>query len=574
MIPLQSNVVPLFPRIRFGLSPEQEKNLLEFAEKMRNGLKQGRTDYESDWRELSRYFAPHLCRIDDTTKTRKSKWSHIINNTCRRAARTLASGMQSGLTSPARPWFKLGIEDWELAESGRVKDWLESSTKRMQTTFRRSNFYNTSHTMYGVLGIFGTAAQFQTQDFEDTLLFKCLMTGRYWIGINARGRVDRIIILNRMTVHQRVEAFGYDKVDPTTKTAFDRGDYFQETDVWIAVFPNPYAKRKGEKLILASNEKPFVSVYWVDGWQTPLKTSGYDRFPAQVPRWETTDDEAYGIGAGMDAIGDTKAVQLKEREKAKGLQTMVRPPTSAPSEMRHGQFPISGVPGSVTYRPPNVPADSIRSMYEVNLPLQYMIQDIKEDEYRINAAFYADLFLMMAQSDRREITATEVAERHEEKLLALGPVIERLGNEYLDQTIERAFEIMVHHGEIEPPPEEIQGMPLKVEYISVLAQAQQQVGIGAIEKFLSFTGYAAQFFPEATDKVDIDQAIDEVGSMLGVPQRVIVSDEKVAQKRQVRAEQQQQMQNVQLGMAGVQAAESLSKTPIGDSTALNNLMGV
>ena len=574
MMPLGQNVVPLFPKIRFGLAPEQEKQLMDMAEKMRNGLKMIRSDYESDWKELSSYFAPHLCRIDDTTKTRKNKWSKIINNTCRRAARTLASGMQSGLTSPARPWFKLGIEDWQLAESGRVKDWLENSTKRLQTTFRRSNFYNTSHTMYGVLGIFGTAAQFQTQDYEDTLLFKCLMTGRYWVGINAKGRVDRIVILNRMTVHQRVEAFGLDKVDPATKNAFDKGDYFQEADVWIAVFPNPYAKRKGERLILGSNEKPFVSVYWMDGHQTPLKTSGYDRFPAQVPRWETTDDEAYGIGAGMDAIGDTKAVQLKEREKAKGLQKMITQPVSAPAEMRHGQFPISGLPGGVTYRPPGAPADSIRGLYEVNLPLQYMIQDIKEDEYRINAAFYADLFLMMAQTDRREITATEVAERHEEKLLALGPVIERLGNEYLDQTIERAFEIMVYHGEIEEPPEEIQGMPLKVEYISVLAQAQQQVGIGAIEKFLSFTGYAAQFFPDAPDKVDIDQAIDEVGSMLGVPQRVIVSDEKVAQKRQARAEQQQQMQNVQLGMAGVQAAESLSKTPIGDSTALNNLMGV
>jgi hypothetical protein len=203
-----------------------------------------------------------------------------------------------------------------------------------------------------------------------------------------------------------------------------------------------------------------------------------------------------------------------------------------------------------------------------------MIEDVKMDEERINRAFYVDLFLMMAMSDRRQITATEIAERHEEKLIALGPVVERLGNEYLDPNIERTFELMLYHDQLPPPPEEIQGMPLKVEYISVLAQAQQQVGIGAIEKFMSFTGYAAQFFPEATDKVDVDQALDEVGTMLGVPQRVIVSDEKVAQTRAARAEKQQMAEQVQLGMAGVQAAEQLANTPVSDSTALNNLMGV
>lgn len=574
MIPLQGNQQSPFPKIRFGLSPEQEKQIMDMAEKMLQGLKMIRTDYESDWKELGKYFAPHMVRVDDTTRTRKSKWGNIINNTCRIAARTLASGMQSGLTSPARPWFKVGIEDWELSENARVREWLDDTTSRMLTTFRRSNFYNTSHTMYGVLGIFGTAGQMQTQDFEDVILFRSLMTGRYWCGINHKGKVDRVVILNRMTVYQMIEAFGYQKCDPATRSAYDKGDYFIERDVWIAVFPNPLQRRKGEKIILGSNEKPFVSCYWTEGYQVPLKTSGYDRFPCQIPRWETTDDEPWGIGVGMDAIGDTKAVQLKEREKAKGIQKMVNPPQSAPAEMRHGQFPVSGLPGGVTYRPPNTAADAIRPLYEVNLPLQYLIQDIQVDEQRINRAFYADLFLMLAQSDRRQMTATEVAERHEEKLIQLGPVVERLGNEYLDPCIERAFEIMMQHEQIAPPPEEIQGMPLKVEYVSVLAQAQQQVGIGAIEKFLSFTGYAAQFFPDAIDKVDIDQAIDEVGTMLGVPQRVIVSDDKVAEKRGARAQKQQQAEQIQMGLAGVQAAEQLSQTPLGDSTALNSMVGL
>lgn len=575
MIPLgENNRTSSFPKLRFGLTKEQEKGILDISQKMTAGLKNIRTEYESDWRELGKYFAPNLVRIDDTTKTKRSKWSNIINNTCLTAARTLASGMQSGLTSPARPWFKLGIEDWELSENARVREWLDDTTSRLLTVFRRSNFYNTSHSMYKVLGIFGTAGQLQTQDFEDVLLFRSMMTGRYWVGINHKGRVDRVVILNRMTAYQMVEAFGYDRCDQATKSEYDKSNYFTERDVWIAIFPNPYAKRKDERIIIGANEKPFVSCYWVDNHKEALKTSGYDRFPCQVPRWETTDDEAYGVGCGMEALGDTKAIQLKEREKAKGLQKIMNPPKSAPAEMRHGQYPISGLPGGVTYRPPNTNADAIQPLEQVNMPLQYMLQDIQIDEGRVNKAFFVDLFLATIDSDRRQVTATEIAERHEEKLIQLGPVVERLGTEFLDPCIERAFEIMVYHDQIAPPPEEIQDKPLKIDYISVLAQAQQQVGIGSIEKFMSFTGYAAQFFPDVIDKIDADQAVDEVGIMLGVPQRLVVSDDKVAEKRASREQQAQQVQQAQLGIAGVQAAQQLSQTPVGESTALNRMLGV
>lgn len=574
MIPFGDRSKPLVPQLRFGLSVEQEKHILTLSQKMTSSLKQIRLDYEYDLKEMAKYFAPNLVLIDDTTKTKRSKWSNIINNTCLYSSRIMASGMQSGLTSPARPWVKIGIEDWDLSENAEVRAWLDDTTSRVLTTLRRSNFYNSAHSLYKVLGIFGTAGQLQTQDFQDITLFKTLMTGRYWVGMNSRGRIDRVVILNRMNVHQMVEEFGYSKCDISTQNAYSKQDYFEERDVWTAIFPNPFARRKDERIIIGANEKPFVSCHWVDNHDVPLKTSGYDRFPCQVPRWETTDNEAYGIGCGIVAIGDTKAMQMKEKEKAKGLQKIVNPPKSAPSEMRNGQYPISGLPGGITYRPPNTAADAIQPTEVVNLPLQYMLEDIRIDEERVKRAFFVDLFLATIDSDRRQVTATEIAERHEEKLIQLGPVIENLGTEFLDPCIERTFEIMMYHRQIAPPPEIIQGKPLKLEYISVLAQAQQQVGIGSIEKFMSFTGYAAQFFPDAVDKVDFDQAIDEVGNMLGVSQRIIVSDDKVAEKRNARAQQQQQMQQAQMGMAGVQAAQQLSQTPVGESTMLNQMLGV
>lgn len=575
---VKNDNVFLFPKIRFGLSPEQERAIVSRAEKLYNSLKRDYDEIEPDHKELSEYFAPHLYRDSNTQKTRKSKWNKIINNTGRIALRTMSSGMQSGLTSPSRPWMKIGVEDPDLAEFGAVKDWLQFSTMRMLEMFRRTRMYDHSNRLYTNLGWCGTAAQIVFQDFEELLLFKGMMTGRYWIGLNHKGWVDKIVMMRHMTVEQMVKDYGIENVCEQTKNSYNKGDYYITKVVYIAVFPNPYAKSKtdvfGESQFVASNEKPFISCHWIMGEKKPLRTSGFDKFPAQVARWETTDDEAWGIGPGYDAIGDNKATQMKEKEKAKGIQLMNRPPLNVPSQMRHGQYPISGLPGGVTYRPPNTPADSIRANYQVNLPIQYLSQDIQIDEDRIQRAFYADLFLMLSNSDRRQITATEVAERHEEKLLALGPVIEGLSNEFLNPLVERSFEVMMNHGMLPPPPEELQGRPLKIEYVSLLAQAQQQIGIGAIEKFMSFTGFAAQFFPEAVDKVNYDQAIDEVGNMLGVPTRVLVPDDAVQQKRSARAEKQQQMEQMQMGQAALDAAQTLSQTPIGDQSALERSLDV
>ena len=89
-----------------------------------------------------------------------------------------------------------------------------------------------------------------------------------------------------------------------------------------------------------------------------------------------------------------------------------------------------------------------------------------------NACFNTDMFLMI-DGQSGQMTATEVAERHQEKLLMLGPVLERLQNEILDPLIEITFAQMIEAGIVPRPPDELQGKELNVEFISMLAQAQR-----------------------------------------------------------------------------------------------------
>jgi len=167
---------------------------------------------------------------------------------------------------------------------------------------------------------------------------------------------------------------------------------------------------------------------------------------------------------------------------------------------------------------------------------------------------------MISQDNRATpATATEIAERHEEKLLMLGPVLERLHNEMLSPKIDLTFARIVEAGLLPPPPPELQGVELNVEFVSTLAQAQRAVGVQSIDRLLGTIGAVAQFKPDVLDKIDGDQIIDMYSDMLGVDPSIIVGDARVAIIRADRAEQQQQQQALQTAAAAAGPINQVSQ---------------
>ena len=77
----------------------------------------------------------------------------------------------------------------------------------------------------------------------------------------------------------------------------------------------------------------------------------------------------------------------------------------------------------------------------------------------------------------------------------------------------------------------------------------------------------------ALGKLNIDQAIDDYGNMVGVPATIIATSEQVAQVREERAKQQQQQQAMQTSMAAVQGAKTLSETQTDQPSALSAVTG-
>jgi hypothetical protein len=231
---------------------------------------------------------------------------------------------------------------------------------------------------------------------------------------------------------------------------------------------------------------------------------------------------------------------------------MHKPPMVGPPELRNE--PASLLPGGITYTS-DPTGKAFRSAIDVRIDISHLSADIRETQERVKDAFYANLFLMMAESDRREITAREVDERHEEKMLMLGPVLERLHDELLDPLVKRVFSIMARHNMIPPLPRGVRPQQLTIEFISMLAQAQKAVATGAIERFWQFGMQIAAARPEAMDRLDPDGTMDAYADMTGVPANITVGLDKARKVRAARARAQQQ----QAALASVQQLAATAK---------------
>ncbi|MGA9070075.1 MAG: portal protein, partial [Terracidiphilus sp.] len=189
------------------------------------------------------------------------------------------------------------------------------------------------------------------------------------------------------------------------------------------------------------------------------------------------------------------------------------------------------------------------------LNLNDLLEDIQDVRERIRQGFFSDIFLMLANSTNPQMTATEVAERHEEKMLMMGPVLLRLNTELLLPKIEITFTHMAEMGALPPAPPELAGMDLNVEFISMLAQAQRAIGTNSVDRFVGSLGTVAQLKPDVLDKFDGDAWADAYSDMLGVDPKLVLGNSQVAIIRQTRA----QAQAAQQKLAAVQQASVVAK---------------
>lgn len=548
-------------------------------------LRQERQPWESAWRDLADHFLPTRWRSDDdTTSARKPRLNTgLIDTTGVLDIRTMAAGLQGGMTSPVRPWFKLEFSDREANETSDAGIWLDEVTHLMQAALHNSSFYNSIHTLYADIGTFGTGCMIETADYHG-LRFDVVRCGEYVADIGPDNTVDTVFRRIYMTARQVVETFGEKKVPEIVRLCAESrsNETVRRFDVIHGIFPRD---RFGKPA--TSPDKPWASVYFMyDGQgKTPqvLSESGFETCPFFVPRWDISGTDVYGRSPAMDVLSDCRVLQQIGRTLLMTFHKSIDPPMSVHSALRSVGLNLR--PGGVNYVDWSGTGNPVAAMPIMQPDPRSIDMAIKaREDVRnvVHEGLYNDLFKMMMMDDRRQITATEINAREQEKLVLIGPVVERLHKELFSPVISRTFDLMRQWGYLPPIPGGLEGAAIEVNFVSVLAQAQRITATSSIDQTVAFVAQAGQAMPEMVDSLDPDRLIDAYAENLGVPKAILRPQEDRDAIRQARAEAQQQMmaqaqqaqaaQNIQ-GLAG--AAQSLGQTPVGadGETALGALLG-
>ena len=522
------------------------------------------------WREISDYILPRRyvwLLTNNEYKTANVRSSKILDATGTTAARTLASGMMNGVTSPARPWFRLRVPGMPV-ESGSTRIYLDEVQRRMLLVMAESNFYNSIAIVYLDLVVFGTSAMLIYDDFKEVIRCYNSALGEFYLGQDSRLQTNIFAREFQYKVHQIVERWGIDNVSDTVREAFKKGGGSLMNSHKIVHLIEPNVEDDGH----ISSRFKFREYYWEEAAEVGnvLEVSGFRELPGVFTRWETTGNSSYGNSPCMDALPDIIQLQFETKAKAQSLDLMNHPPLIADVQLKNR--PTALLPHGVTFVH-GAGSFGAKPVYEVRPPIAEMSADILDIRQRIREILHNDLFKMISQLDTVR-SATEIDARREEKLVLLGPVLERFENEALDPAITRVFSIMERKGLLPEIPPELTGTELEIEYVSVLSDAQRAVGTAAHERLAQFTGNLAAIKPEVLDIVNWDGMIRDYGERIGAPGVAINDEDEVKAVRAERAQQEELEKAAAVGPALTGAAKQLSETDVGGGrNALAALFG-
>ncbi|MBW1989418.1 MAG: head-tail connector protein [Deltaproteobacteria bacterium] len=485
-----------------------------------------RTPWESLWQDCADYVLPRKNDITTEQTQGRRRNTKVYDSTAINANRILAAGLQGGLSSPSRPWFRLGLEDEDLVQFDPVKTWLETVERIFTQTFYRSNFYTQIHECYLDLGAFGTPCVYVEHDPRKALRFGARHIAEIFIAEDALGRVDTVFRrFGNFTARQAVQQWGRSVGENIWELAEKKPD--QKVKILHAVFPrhdrDPHHPDR--------KNMPWASIYMDLEHRHIIHEGGYEEFPFMVARWSKNSNEVYGRSPAMDMLPEIMTLNEMRKTVLKAGHKQVDPPIFLPDDGFLGGK-VRMTPGSVNYYRSD--GKIFVPNFGLNVPLgEAMLEDSRE---QIRAGFFTDLFLAIIK--KRNMTATEVQEIGQEKMLLLGPTLGRLLTEIFDPLFDRAFAILARHGYLPPPPAELQGRNLHVEYISPLALAQKANEMDAIAQTYQFADLRAQFNPEILDNLDDDANIRKIAELSGMSLSGLRPQAMVRKIREARAQAQ------------------------------------
>ncbi len=531
-----------------------------------------KAEWDTRWADTADYYLPFIPRrlqAGSGQGTRKphepaSAKTKRIRDVTLLALRTLTAGMYGGLSSPSERWFELRVGLPGFDDDPEVKQWLTQVENILFEALAGSNYYTAAQQEYQMIGSIGTGPMMIVSDPKTVLRYELISPGEYCLAQNAQNRIDTMFRKFPMTIRQVVETFGIDNVSPSTAMTYRRRSNVDEsTDIVHVIIPMEDEWYQGYDIPL---DAQFASFYYEEGKEGAtefLAVGSYSSQPFVAPRWATMDNSTYGYSPASENMQTAKLFNTIWETLVKAAHKKVDPPLQGPPsarrlDMRPGAFNEVGGSG-----------DKITNLFSIEYDFGTVGQILSILEDDIYSGMYNDLFSVFMRNASTEKTATETVELAVEKLTMLGPVIERNHGEMHEPHLERAFDILSRQGYLPPTPKALDGIPINIEFVSMLAQAQKAKQAGKLNQFLGIIANMASVVGEtAIDAINVDETINTYANIYAITPNILVDQNE---RDRIRADRAQQLQAMQQLEAAEMAAKT-AKTASGASLEGDNLL--
>lgn len=494
-----------------------------------------------DLQEIAEYFQPEKASFYGVLSKTSEDRIKIFDSTPEEALEILAAALQTLLTSPVHIWFSINLIIDADDTSDEIKEWLIDVQKLMMAKFNseETGFHSAVHELDMDLPCFGTAC-FYVDEYEG-MRFLTVPLSEIVVAENAKSIIDTVFRKFEMTARQIVEKWPAG-ASVTVKECLEK-DPEKRFTVIHAVYP----REKFRPDSLKSKDMAVASLYFEYSTQKILNESGFNEMPYMVPRWSKTSGQVYGRGAGHKSLPDVRVLNEMSRSEMIAVDKASDPATILPYEGFITDFESDG--GSTNYH---------RSTGDIREKIMTMGSDADLNAIRVAIQAKQDSIRRKFLNDKLQMvggpamTATEVNAVQNEKMRILGPVLGRLQTEFLAPLINRVFNIMLRNGELPPPPEELQGRPVKVQYVSPISRAQKQTDAQAVQQAFEYLMPIVQIDPSILKNFDFNEIARDSQELFGFSSKYLKSPERM--KKEDQAAQEQQAKQAQMVEASQQMA--------------------
>ncbi len=513
-------------------------------------LEHERSSWEAPWLDIRDNIYPEGARALDGSNTSSQggkKQQKVLDSTPQLAIRSLASGMQGGIISPSRQWFQLGLKGQEKTTTS-VTGWLTHVRDILLHFFNEADIYGAMYQLFREMALYGQGVILIEEDLFKGFKFTTLSCGDYWLDSNDDSEVDTLMRKMYYSARDMIRRFGKEILPEEITQKESINNVEKKFEVIHIIRPREeyeYGKRDNTNMeweslyLYKGGNNAYDSNYIV------LRQSGFRNKPFVAPRWEKLSNATYGSSPARIALADVKTLYQVRKEALDGLKKTVSPPVAASGKLKNESIQL--IPNGVTYVNSQSVDSQITPIYQAHGVYEATTQETIELRQKIKEVFFNDLFAPIMNKDK-SMSATEVTSINAEKLGSITPVIELLEKEALDHVFDRCFQILYDLGDVIPPvPAELQGRPLKIEYVSVLAQAQKQSELTAIMQLIGNVAMMAELRPDSSIWLDIGKIISKMAEIL-CQSELLLPEKEVKKLQQIQedlAREQQASQAIQ-----------------------------